>query len=83
MKFKGRISFDGKFWLVEIPEIDAMTQGRSLEEAQEMATDLVENFINDPNFKASISIKPTEEYFFDIIGTDPQKMRELFLKRKI
>lgn len=41
MEIEGKIWKDGKFWLVEIPALDAMTQGRTRKEALNMAKDLV------------------------------------------
>ncbi len=38
---EGKIWKDGKFWLVEIPALDAMTQGETRKEALAMAEDLV------------------------------------------
>ncbi len=40
MRLFGRMYEDGGFWVVEIPLLEAMTQGRSREEALEMAKDL-------------------------------------------
>ena len=33
MRFSGKIFKDGKFWLVEIPILDLMTQGKTKKEA--------------------------------------------------
>ena len=41
MEMEGKIWKDGKFWLVEIPALDAMTQGATRKEALAMAEDLV------------------------------------------
>lgn len=41
MEMEGKIWKDGKFWLVEIPALDAMTQGKTRKEALAMAEDLV------------------------------------------
>lgn len=32
---------DGKFWYIEIPELDGATQARTLNEVEEMATDYI------------------------------------------
>ncbi|MHA1666033.1 MAG: hypothetical protein ACTSW7_01510 [Candidatus Thorarchaeota archaeon] len=81
IKFKGSIYRDGKFWLAVIPIIDALTQGYTRKEACDMAVDLVENFINDEDFVATIQLN--KDNTFEITGSDPQKMEELVLKRKI
>ncbi len=38
---EGKIWKDGKFWLVEVPALDAMTQGKTRKEALSMIEDLV------------------------------------------
>ena len=41
MEMEGKIWKDGKFWLVEVPALDAMTQGETRKEALSMIEDLV------------------------------------------
>jgi predicted RNase H-like HicB family nuclease len=41
MEIDGKIWKDGKLWLIEIPALDAMTQGETRKEALAMAEDLV------------------------------------------
>jgi predicted RNase H-like HicB family nuclease len=41
MELEGKIWKSGKFWLVEVPSLDAMTQGKSRAEALFMIEDLV------------------------------------------
>lgn len=41
MEMEGKIWKDGKIWLVEIPALDAMTQGKTRKEALAMTEDLV------------------------------------------
>jgi hypothetical protein len=41
MKFDGRLFKDGKFWMAEIPALDYLTQGRTKQEALDMAVDIV------------------------------------------
>ena len=54
MRFPGRIRKDGRFWLVEIPAFDAMTQGRSRNEAFAMAKDLIETMADTRGFRATV-----------------------------
>ena len=42
MRFCGKVYKDGKFWLAEIPILDAMTQGHPRKEAYGMVKDLLE-----------------------------------------
>ncbi len=80
MRFAGNVFKDGKFWLAEIPFLDAMTQGRTRKEAFEMAADLVESLINQPDFKATIHIGKKGE--FELSGTDTAAMIALLLRRQ-
>ncbi len=41
MRLLGRTWKDGKFWLAEVPLLDAMTQGRTEREALRMVVDLI------------------------------------------
>lgn len=41
MEIQGKVWKDGKFWLIEVPTLDAMTQGRTRKEALFMIEDLV------------------------------------------
>ena len=54
MRFEGRVTKEGRFWLVEIPAFDALTQGRTRREALEMAGDLLETMANTPGFKVTV-----------------------------
>ena len=40
MRLHGRVYKDGKFWLAEVPMLDAMTQGRTRKDALAMVADL-------------------------------------------
>lgn len=41
MEIEGKIWKDGKFWFIEVPALDAMTQGKTRKEVLAMAEDLV------------------------------------------
>jgi len=56
MEMEGKIWKDKKFWLVEVPSLDAMTQGRTKVEALEMIKDLIKEMLIN--------------YFPDSIDTD-------------
>ncbi len=56
MEIQGKVWKDGKFWLVEVPTLDAMTQGKTRKEALSMIEDLV--------------LEMTRSYFSNDIGKD-------------
>jgi predicted RNase H-like HicB family nuclease len=45
MEFEGKVWKDGKYWLVEIPILDVMTQGKSKKDALRMIEDAITGLI--------------------------------------
>ena len=80
MRLFGRVYEDGAFWLVEIPLLEAMTQGRSKGEGLRMAKDLVESLANRPGFSATIY--PSQGDTFEVGSTDVRGMVGLVLRRQ-
>lgn len=46
MELEGRVWKDGKFWLIEVPSLNIMTQGRSRKEAIFMVEDAITGLIS-------------------------------------
>lgn len=80
MRFHGRVYKDGKFWLVEIPILNAMTQGRTRKEALAMVQDLLETLANRPGF--SVQVHPGEQGEFEVSSSDTRSMISLLLRRQ-
>ena len=80
MRFEGRVFRDGRFWLAEIPLLDAMTQGRTRKEALEMAVDWLETMVNRRDFRAFIH--PRGQHEFEVSGSDAGAMTALLLRRR-
>jgi predicted RNase H-like HicB family nuclease len=80
MRFEGRLVHDGKWWLAEIPILDAMTQGRSRKEALEMIEDWLETMIEREGFRAKAHFRGKNE--FEIDGSDTAAMIALLLRRR-
>ncbi len=57
MRLDGRIWKHGKHWLVEVPTLDAMTQGRSRAEAIRMVGDLIATMVGKRGF--SVTVRPS------------------------
>src|SRR5262249_38146334 len=71
---------DGKFWIVEVPALDAMTQGKTRKEALAMAEDLIFEMVRsyfedeiDKHFSITVI-----DYKKNIVGVTPSDNR-LFL----
>ena len=80
MRFEGRVARDGKFWLAEIPLLDAMTQGRTRGEALEMIADWLQTMIDRKSFTAEVF--STGKDTFEVSGSDAAAMTALLLKRR-
>jgi DNA-binding XRE family transcriptional regulator len=80
MRFYGKVYKDGKFWLAELPLLDAMTQGHTRKEAYAMIEDLLESLANRPGFK--VTVHPGKQGDFEVSSTDPRVLISLFLRRQ-
>ena len=80
MRLSGRIWKDGKFWLAEVPMLDAMTQGRSEREALRMIADLVETMADKKGFQ--IDVFPGERGAFEIGAADAAALVAVTLRRQ-
>jgi predicted RNase H-like HicB family nuclease len=80
MRFEGNLLRDGRFWLAEIPLLDAATQGRTRAEALTMIADWLEAMVNRPHFKAEVH--PRGKCEFEVSGSDAAAMTALLLRRR-
>ncbi|MEA2327882.1 MAG: antitoxin HicB [Thermoanaerobaculia bacterium] len=80
MRFEGKLVRDGRFWLAEIPLLDAMTQGRTRKEALEMIGDWLKTMIDRPGF--CVSVYPRGAREFEVSGSDAGAMTALLLRRR-
>ena len=80
MRFSGKVYKDGKFWLAEIPILDAMTQGHTKKEAFEMASDMVKSMVNKEGFQ--VEIYKGKKGNFEIGSSDSEHLVSLLLQRK-
>ena len=78
MRFAGRLVRDGRWWLAEVPMLDAMTQGRTRREALEMVKDWLETAVNRPDFEATVHENGRTE--FEVSGSDATLMLGLLLR---
>lgn len=69
MELEGKIWKSGKFWLVEVPAVEVMTQGHSREEALKMIADAIEGLVDcyfpDESKEFRVTV---QEYKRGIIG---------------
>ena len=80
MRFAGKLSRDGRFWLAEIPLLEAMTQGRTKAEALHMIGDWLETMVNRKGFHARVHATGNNE--FEVAGNSAAAMTALLLRRR-
>ena len=80
MRFEGHLTRDGRFWLAEIPLLEAMTQGRTRAEALQMIGDWLETMVDRRGFRAHVF--STGKKTFEVSGTNAAAMTALLLRRR-
>ncbi len=80
MRFEGKVTRDGRFWLAEIALLEALTQGRTRKEALEMIGDWLETMVNRKGFRAEVHPRGKTE--FEVSGSDASAMIALLLRRR-
>ncbi len=80
MRLRGTVSKDGRFWLAEVPILDAMTQGRTRREAFEMIADWIETMADSPGFSVTVHGGSSDE--FEISSNNTKAMVCLLLQRQ-
>lgn len=80
MRLYGRIYREGRHWLVEIPLLDAMTQGSTKKEAYAMAAELVETLVGRAGFKARVY--PGRRGEFELGASPTRLLVALMLRRQ-
>ena len=80
MRLYGRVYRDGRQWLVEIPLLDAMTQGGTKREAYAMAKDLVEALVGRRGFEAHVY--PGKRGEFELGASPTRLLIALVLRRQ-
>ena len=80
MRFQGKLSKHGTWWLAEVPVFDAMTQGRTRTEAFAMIADWFTTMVERKGF--SIQVHPAGRDHFEVSSDDARAMISLLLQRQ-
>ncbi|MCP5468314.1 MAG: helix-turn-helix transcriptional regulator [Deltaproteobacteria bacterium] len=80
MLLVGKIWKEKKHYLIEIEELDLLTQGRTKKEAYEMIKDAVESLVNKKDF--SVELYRDKKDVFYIEANNPGLLMALILKRQ-
>lgn len=82
---EGKIWKDGKFWLVEVPSLDIMSQGHTKAEAYEMIADAIETHVHADGFKVDVIPSTENAAVFTVSVKEPEHVSlllGLLLKRQ-
>ena len=80
MLFEGRIAKKGRFWLIEVPILDVLTQGRSRREAFAMLADAIESLVNRRGFRVTVHARAAVD--LEVEASDTAAIVALMLKRQ-
>jgi len=80
VRFHGRLYKDGKHWLADVPMFDAMTQGRTRDEALAMIEDWFVAMVDQPGF--SVRTHAVGRAEFEVAADDARPMISLLLRRQ-
>jgi hypothetical protein len=80
MRIEGHMKKEGKFWIVEIPVLDVITQGLSKSEAYRIAGTVVEDMVGIGGFKVAVfKVGQTD---FVLEANDSSALIPLMLRRQ-
>jgi len=80
VRLAGQVIKAGKYWAIEVPILDIVTQGRSKKEAYEMIADSIESLANKKGFE--IVVYPGKGSYFEIGSSDITSMIAFLLRRQ-
>jgi hypothetical protein len=82
MRFEGCVWKDksSKYWLVEVPLLDVMTQGISKKDAYTMIADAIKGLVNRKGFE--VDVRPLNKEFFTVGASIESVLVALMLKRQ-
>ena len=80
MRLGGSLWKSGKHWLVEVPALDAMTQGRTRADAVRMIEDLVATMADTDGF--SVEVRPGANGLVVVETTEGVTLEALVLRRQ-
>jgi len=80
MRLEGRLWKSGEHWLIEVPALAAMTQGKTKAEAYEMIGDLIATMANNPELE--VTVEPAGSEAFTISANRTGILVALLLRRQ-
>lgn len=80
MRLSGSVYRDGRYWIIEVPILDVMTQGFSEQDAYDMIADAIESLVYREGFR--IEVFPERDGYFEIEASDTAVLIAFLLKQE-
>jgi hypothetical protein len=80
MRFSGKVWKEGRFWLVEVPALDILTQGTTKQEALEMIADVIEGYVDRSDFEVKVFVGNGGD--IEVGSNDVSALTALYLRRR-
>lgn len=82
VKFEGKVLKSGKFWMIEIPALDIITQGKSKKDAYFMIKDAVELLVDHKGFETEITSLTGDKFLLRAKTSEDDKYLVAFLLKQ-
>ncbi len=79
MRLAGHVFKSGRYWVIEVPILSIVTQGRTKKEAYEMIADAIESLVNKVGF--SVDTYPGKGQYFEVSSADLAALTAFLLRR--
>ena len=80
MRFSGKVVRVGRFWHIEVPDLNVRTQGHTKKEAYEMIADAIESLVDRDGFQ--VGVYPGHGDYFEIDANDQATLFAFFLRQQ-
>lgn len=67
--YEARVSREGKWWMIAIPEIDGLTQARRVDEVEQMARECVAVTLDVPLSEVAVDVRTLSLEGTDLVAT--------------
>ena len=80
MRFAGRVFKVGRWWAIEVPVLDVVTQGRTKRDAYRMMADAIESLVDKEGFE--VEVHPGKGDYFEVSGEDQATLFAFMLRQR-
>lgn len=80
MRFAGRVFKVAKWWAIEVPVLDVVTQGRTKRDAYRMIADAIESLVDKRSF--TVDVHPGHGDYFEVSANDQAALFAFLLRQR-